>query len=230
MAKRNLRRHVKVTAKVVGVMSAVPQLDATIMKAIAYRHRAFPHSRDDPAPTFDQMPPIPIAWDMIGGHRVYRCSSPIFRVDQLDEEYCVQAFPKEMADMLANDKRGVHRVGQGDQKSLRLKRDAITASAIVWFATITESPSALARELTRRVIHLGGDRKRGRGRVVEWTVEQHDNDLSWFAPHKSGQVLMRNLPDCDELPSDLQGFLKEYGACTPPYWHEGRFCDILRPV
>lgn len=228
MAKRNLRRHVKVTAKVIGVMSAVPQLDALLVDVMSHRFESVPHSRSDTAPRFDQIPPIPIAWDMIGGHRVYRCSAPIFHVEQLDEEYCVQAFPKEMADLLSADKRGVHRVGQGDQKSMRLKRDAITVGVVVWFAALNHKANTLRKEV-RKVVHLGSDRKRGRGRVVDWTVDQIDNDLSWFAPHSSVQVLMRNLPECDELPSDLQGSLREYNAVTPPYWHPDRLTDAVVP-
>lgn len=228
MAKRSSRRYVKVTAKVVGVMSAVPQLDALLIDVMAHRFESVPHSRSDPAPRFDQIPPIPIAWDKIGGHRVYRCSSPIFRVEQLDEEYCVQAFPKELSDLLDNDKLGVLRVGSGDQKSLRLKRNAITASEIVWFAALNNQPSTLRKEV-KKVIHLGSDRKRGRGRVIEWTVEDWLFDWSWFAEHKSGQVLMRNLPDCDELPGDLQGYLREYNSVTPPYWHPQRLTDAVVP-
>lgn len=195
---------------------------------MAYRFPSVPHTRDDPAPPYHTIPPIPIAWDVLGGHRVYRASSPIFCVSQSDDEYCVQAFPKEMSDLLRDDKRGVLRVGQGDQKSFRLKYDNMAVTKVVWFASINHSPSELRKEL-RKVTHLSSQRKRGKGRVSEWIVEKIDEDYSWFAPHESGPVLMRNLPDCDELPANLQGFIIEYNAVTPPYWHPGRKMDAVVP-
>lgn len=211
-------------------MNAIPQLDALVVDAMAALVPSVAHSRRDPAPPFEALPPIPIAHDMLAGHRVYRASAPIYRQVTLDEEYCVQAFPKEMSDLLASDSRGILRVGSGDQKSFRLKYDQIAASEVVWFAALTQRPAMLKKVLKKRVLHLGSQRKRGRGRIVGWDVEAIDSDYSWFAPHRDGTVLMRNLPACDELPDDLRGYLIEIGSVTPPYWHPGRRCGIVAPV
>jgi len=210
-------------------MNAVPCLDALAVDAMAALVPSVAHSRCDPAPPFDALPPIPIAYDMLAGHRVYRASAPIYRQVALDEEYCVQAFPKEMSDLLASDRRGILRVGSGDQKSYRLKYNQITASQVVWFAALTQRPAVLKKVLKKKVLHLGSQRKRGRGRIVSWDVEAIDEDHSWFAPHREGTVLMRNLPACDELPEDLRGYLQELNAVTPPYWHPGRQISAVVP-
>lgn len=199
------------------------------MKSLARFHPSPPHSRDDPPPPFESIPPIPICYDMIGGHRVYHTSSPIFRVENQEEEFCVQAFPKEMSDLLRSDRRGVLRVGQGEQKSFRLKHDCLAVREVAWFALTTSPPKSIRHLLKREVLHLSTQRKRGKGRVADWVVEPIDRDYSWFAKHKSGTVLMRNLPECDELPADLIGYITEYNAVTPPYWHPGRKIDAVVP-
>lgn len=206
----------------------MPQLDSVLIDLLCKHGPSVPHSRHDPPPSYESLPPIPMCWDMIGGHRVYRCSSPIYRVVEMGEEFCVQAFPKEMADLLLPDKRGVLRLGHGPQKSLRLKYDSMIVSEVVWFASISQRPAQLRKEL-KKVCHLGSQRKRGRGRIADWSVELIEQDYSWFAPHKSGSVLMRNLPECDELPADLVGGMTEYNACTPPYWHPGRKMNVVVP-
>lgn len=210
-------------------MNTAAQLDAIMVDAMAGLAPSVPHSRNDPAPPFNALPPIPIAYDMIGGHRVYRASSPIYRQMALDEEYCVQMFPRELADLLSHDHRRVLRVGSGDQKSFRLKYDQIMAGRVVWFASLTQRPAELRKVLRKKVLHLGSQRKRGRGRILEWKVEPCDCDYSWFAPHSKGVVLMRNLPICDALPADLHGCLRELNAVTPPYWHPERKCDAVVP-
>lgn len=225
-----MNRHVKITAKIISVVNTVPMLDAMLIKGMARRFPSAPHEKNDPAPTFDQIPPIPIASGFIGGQRVFRCSNPIVKVQRVDEEYCVQAFPREHADLLHDSTRNVLRVGQGDQKSMRLKYEQLSVSEIVWFASLHKSPSELRKELKKECLHVSSCSKRGRGRVIVWLVEIIDEDLSWFAKHPDGRtVLMRNLPKCSELPSDLCGYLEEYNACTPPYWHPQRKMTVVVP-
>lgn len=199
-----------------------------LIKAVARDHPTASHEQDDPAPRFDDMPPIPLDWAWIGGHPVYRCSSPIIRVLSADEEYSVQAFPRDRIELLRESAQGVIRVGQGDQKSYRLKHDQLLVSEIVWFAVTRNRPSKI-RQYLHRINHLGSQSKRGRGRVVEWIVEPVESDYSWFAQHPDGIVLMRNLPECDELPEGLRGCLSEYNAVTPPYFHPERKISAVVP-
>jgi hypothetical protein len=113
-------------------------------------------------------------------------------------------------------------------KSYRLPIRALDMSRIVWFAVGDVSG---LRDLLGDVHHVGRKAAHGWGRTREWQITTEDKDQSWYAecPETGRPILMRALPLCPELPADLDGWRADYGACCPPYWHVGRFCEIVVP-
>jgi len=224
---------VKVTARLANeLIGAAPQLDALLVKArCRFVPPAGPHERYDPAPAFETMPPIPIHREMFGGWLVHRCSSPILDTADSDRHQRIgQHFPRELAMHLEPSERGVIATTNGPQKSMYLPVRMRLVRRVVWFALLHERPARLRAELKRSVTYIGQDRSRGGGRVAEWTVEPVEHDWSWFAPHQQGTVLMRQLPWCDALPKDLIGYVRDFDAVTPPYWHPQRKTNAVRPV
>lgn len=224
-------RPVKVTARLVNELAgAAPQLDALLVKSRCRFFESPPHERYDPAPSMDHMPPIPIHRERVGEWWIHRCSSPILPVAKADRhERIAQHFPRELAHCLREKDQGVIATTNGAQKSMWLPVRKRVVDCVSWFAVVHDRPSRLRAELKRSVIHLGQDRSRGNGRVAEWIVEEADDDYSWFAPHPQGTVLMRQMPVGDYLPRDLVGYVRDYDAVTPPYWHPGRKTECVRP-
>lgn len=223
---------VKVTARLANELTgAPPQLDGLLIKARCRFHpSAGAHEKYDAAPPMESLPPCPIARVMVGEWLIHRVSSPIASETQGDRhERFSQHFPREHALQLEPGERGVIATTNGAQKSFYLPRRRRVIVAVSWFAVVDESPSVLRRELKRSVTHIGMDRANGHGRVAEWLVETADADYSWFAPHPEGTVLMRQLPYAPDLPQDLIGFVRDFDAVTPPYWHPGRKTEIVRP-
>lgn len=225
-------RAVKVTARLASEISgSPPQLDGLLIDVrCRYYPPSGPHERYDPAPAMDAMPPCPIHRQMFGGWFVHHCSAPIVDVPQSDRhERFSQHFPREYACLLRSRDQGTIATTNGAHKSMWLPVRRRLISAVAWFVVVHDSPKELRRELRRSVTHIGQDRARGHGRVAEWVVEEADDDYSWFAPHPDGKVLMRSLPLGDWLPKDMVGYVRDFDAVTPPYYHPGRKTEIVRP-
>ena len=208
-----------------------PMLEALLADVMAGRFPTVRHERHDPPPPFDSMPPIPILKGMFGGFPVYRASSPILSETMADEhKYIHSRFPTDYAMAVDPDSRIVIDTGSGKLKSTRLPIRTRAVESVTWFAAMQDKhrPSILRKEL-QKVKSIGQDRSRLCGRVLRWTVESVETDYSWFAPHPDGTVLMRTLPKCGDLPSDLIGAINYFDAFHPPYWHSGRNTDVVKP-
>ena len=224
-------RHVKITAWMASELAGMaPQLDALLIKMRCRNHTSEgAHERYDPAPPMDLMPPCVIHREMVMGQFVHHVSSPILMAHDSDRhERIAQHFPREKSNFLIGSQRGTIATTNGQQKSMYLPVRRRFIRCIVWFAALNDQRSRLRKEL-RKVTHIGQDRSRGSGRVERWVVEPIDSDLSWFAPHPEGNVLMRQLPYGDWLPRDLIGAILDFDAVTVPYWHPGRKMEIVRP-
>lgn len=223
-------RPVKVTAVLASELAGLPpQLDALLVNARAPMHKSTPHERHDAAPAMSFMPPTPLHREMLGPWLVHHCSSPIYDCTSDRHERIAQHFPRELSTHLHPSQQGTIATTNGAQKSMWLPIRQRAIWQVAWFAVVHDSPKELRRELRRSVVHLGQDRARGCGRVREWIVEAVDHDWSWYAPHPEGQVLMRQLPLGPWIPKDLCGFIRDFDAVAPPYWHPGRKTEIVRP-
>jgi hypothetical protein len=223
---------VKVVAHLVSPLAGdAPMLESLLADAMCGRYPTVPHERHDPAPPWDSMPPIPILKGKFGDFPVYRASSPI-PSDTLtdDHKHIHSRFPTDYASVVSENSRIVIATGNGKLKSTRLPIRTRLVQSVTWFAVIQDkhSPSVLRKEL-QGVKSIGMDRSRLCGRVLAWEVEKIDEDLSWFAPHPDGQVLMRPLPICDAIPDDMIGGMEYFGAFHPPMWHPGRMTEIYAP-
>lgn len=172
--------------------------------------------------------PIPMMRQMIGGWNVACCSSPILSEANGEwVEHINRKFDISNADLLAPKERIKISVADGSWRSYHLPRRVRSIHRVRWFAL---GKGKDMRKLLKTIPAIGGETNVGYGRVSQWTVEHIEDDLTWFADAPDGgKVLMRPLPNCDELPQGLVGWRKGFGACVSPYWHSSRFCEVVQP-
>jgi hypothetical protein len=225
--RRSVSDFLKITCHLASPIGGdVPMLDSILEYEMAQRlGLAGKIQRSEPAPPYGMIT-IPIARHWIGGLLIPCCSSPIVEPAQESVERFAKRLSTEHADLLKPSERKMVPVGNGLFKSYRLPIRLRHTSQIVWFTTGTRRH---VLKLLKSVVSLGKKRSYGYGIIKEWTAEKIDEDLSWFAPTDSGTILMRPLPACDDLPADLIGFRKEFGAAQSPYWHPDRYIERVVP-
>lgn len=216
-----------------------PHLDSLLEHVLSRHHpKGVPGHKIDrrwSAPAQAEIP-IPILRHRIGqvvdGGEVRewvvaRCSSPILSSADIETvEYINKRLSVENAALLDPSQRLIVMTTKGWTKSYRLPLRVRRVDRVRWF-TVGDRRSVLVA--LRRVQWLGKKTADGYGRVVEWTVDRVEADCSWFGPHESGPVLMRPLPITDDLPANLLGARRDFGACCPPYWHPERYTEIVTP-
>lgn len=203
----------------------VPQLDALLQYEMAKVQGLL--GRCDRRLPLPEMPRIPLMAGRIGGLQVYHCSEPILPAHGESVERYTRILDTGHAELLdPAAKRSQHVTTAGPQKSYRLPLRVHPVDRVVWFA---EGKRKRVRDVVRRVTALGCKRSQGYGIVARWDVDRWDGHVTWFAPHQGASVLMRRLPVCDDLPDDLIGCRRDYGACQPPYWHPQRYREIVVP-
>ena len=217
----------KVTARIATpIVGDLPFLDSIIEWEMAQREgKAIKIGRGEPAPRYGDVH-IPMLRRRIGGLSVPCCSSPIAVVRHETVEHFAKRIGAEHSSLLNEKKRLVVATGNGVFKSYRLPLRLQVIDRIVWLAVAKRRPIL---KLLRSVNSLGRKRSCGYGRVHRWEAEQFDGDWSWYAQSPRGPVLMRPLPLCDELPSDLQGSRRCFGAVQPPMWHPDRYVERVVP-
>ena len=214
-------------------------LDALLESAMVYRMPSIMASKNGHRHTTALRPqrggdlsdagriPIPMMRRMIGGWNVACCSSPILSETQSEwVEYVNRKFDTSNAEVLAPKEHIKISVADGSWRSYHLPRRIRRIDTVRWFAL---GKGKDMRKLLKTVPAIGGETNIGFGRVGQWIVEHIEDDWTWFAPSPDGQVLMRPLPDCSELPQQLIGARKSFGACVSPYWHHSRFCEVVQP-
>lgn len=223
-----------VTARLLSPLAGAdaPQLDALLTAGVArlqgkpgdregWKLHAGVDPRDLPAV------PIPVPRRMIGGRNVALCSSPIFAADADGHEHVCKRLDPAGVDMLGPSSLRKIPTSGGPYKSYRLPMRARAVDVVRWFAVGKRSDVLSA---LKRVDAIGKKGSVGYGRVAEWSAEIVAEDYSWYAPGEDGRpVLMRILPFGPWLPADLAGARRDFGACTPPYWHPGSYGEVVAP-
>lgn len=182
--------------------------------------------RDEPCPEPNWMH-IPMAWATIGGHSVPQCSAPVMSRPTSDRhEHYAKRFAADETDLVAADQRRVIAIGNGTLKSYRLPNRVRRGERVSWLCRGHRRPIL---QLLRRAKSIGKDRSQGYGRVAEWSAEYVSCDDWWFSPSEHGSVLMRALPACEDLPRDLVGYRRDFGACVAPLWHPDRNMELVVP-
>ena len=230
--------HLKVTAELSSPLAGdAPYLDAILEYQMALLEgRCMAITRADPAPIAGEVH-IPILRGTFGRvDKIPRCSAPILAPENVRHEHFAKRIAVEHADVLAEDKRLVVATGNSWTKAYRLPLKISNVDRIVWFIGGNDSDRNGKRSsrrmilsVLRRVYSVGKKRSQGYGRVSKWTAEECEHDLSWFAKTEQGTLLMRALPFCDSLPSDLIGYRRDFGGCIPPLWHPDRYMEIVTP-
>lgn len=219
--------NLKITAYLVSPLAGdVPYLDAIIEWEMSQRlGLAQKIQRHEPAPLYGGVP-IPMLRRRIGGMLVPCCSSPIASPDRDSVEHFAKRIAVEYAGLLREDRRLKVATGNQVYKSYRLPLHVRLCERVVWFC-IGNRREIL--KLLKSVPSLGKKRSYGYGRVARWEAERVEEDWSWFAASDRGPVLMRPLPACQELPANLRGARRDFGAVQPPQWHPDRYCERVVP-
>lgn len=230
--------HLKVTAELSSPLAGdAPYLDAILEYQMALiEGRCMAITRADPAPVAGSVH-IPILRGSIGGvDNIPRCSAPILSPENVRHEHFAKRIAVEHANCLSDNQRLVVATGNSWTKAYRLPLKISNVAKLVWFVGGNDSERNGKRSsrkmllsLLRRVHSVGKKRSQGYGRVAKWTAEETTDDNSWFAKTDHGTMLMRALPLCDDLPSDLIGFKRDFGGCIPPLWHPDRYMEIVTP-
>lgn len=204
----------------------VPMLDSILEYEMAQRlGMAGKIQRSDPAPPYGEVN-IPIARHWFGGMLIPCCSSPIVEPSQESVERFAKRMSTENSELLKPSARKMVPVGNGLFKSYRLPIRLRHTNRVVWFTIGTRKH---VMKLLKSVVSLAKKRSYGYGMVEKWEADRVNEDLSWFAPTASGTILMRPLPVCDGIPTDLIGYQKGFGAVQSPYWHPDRFIERVVP-
>lgn len=203
-----------------------PFLDALLEFEMAQREgKADKIRRDMPCPPFGDVH-IPMLIQRIGGVPVPCASAPILAPCKDASEFFAKRLAVEHSDLLHESRRNVVAVGNATYKSYRLPLRIRDVRRVVWFARATRRH---VLKLLKSVHAIGKKRSIGYGRIGSWEAVRVDDDWSWYAPSERGPVLMRPLPWCDELPDDLQGYRRDFGAVQPPMWHPDRYMERVVP-
>lgn len=222
----------RVTARLASPLAGdPPHLDSLLEFACAPEQDGLSRyqvDRNYPAPEQGAVA-IPLARTWVGPWLVSHCSAPIFA----ERSDVVEHFAKRVAGdhvlMLDARERKTVSTTAGDTKSYRMPLRIRTVDSVVWFCRGEKDPIERA---IRGFRGIGKKVSIGYGAVAEWTVEDTEDDYSWFADKGGLPVLMRPLPrDVGDvaLPGDLVGYVNAFGACSPPYWHYDRFTEIIKP-
>ncbi len=210
-----------------------PQLDGLLEWALSpFFDRAQPCAdghykltRAGPAPKQGGIP-IPLVRVWLGPWLVARCSSPILGPCVETVDHICKRLSTENASLLDPAERTIVSTTNSWTKSYRLPLRVRRVELVRWFCC---GHAREVRKALKRVHAIGKKPADGYGRVARWTAEPTPDDLSWYAPHDAGRVLMRPLPNGPWLPKDLIGFKRDFGACCPPQWHPERATEIIVP-
>lgn len=219
--------------KVTAVLSSplagdAPYLDALLEFEMAQRHgKAYKITRDQPAPPVGDIHLPLLRGDVGGVNGIPRCSAPIIAPENVRHEHFAKRIGVENAALLREDQRLVVATGNSWTKSYRLPLKISNVDRIVWF--VGGSKRRNLKSSLKTVTSVGKKRSQGYGRVAAWEFDEIEPDHSWFAPSEHGTLLMRALPWCEDLPKDLIGFKRWFGACCPPMWHPDRMMEVVVP-
>lgn len=169
---------------------------------------------------------VPIARRMFGGLLVPCCSDPVPAPGHETVQHFAKRLAVEYASLLEPKRRLMVATGNAKFKSYRLPLRIRAVGRVVWFGV--GDPDGVL-DVLQDVVSIGKKRSFGYGRIARWSIESIGTDYSWYAPTDAGQVLMRPLPYCDELPDDLIGYRRDFGAVQPPMWHPDRYMERVVP-
>lgn len=102
--------------------------------------------------------------------------------------------------------------GTGPDRDLMIPVPLRVVESRVWWDVVGNRRAV--KKLLRNVSSIGGMRKQGYGKVINWSVDRVDD----CSPLVRAGVSQRNLPQSWCSSYDRQ----DVGPVEPPYWHPGR--------
>lgn len=170
---------------------------------------------------------IPIKWKTIDGKMIAMCSNPIIdKPKYIGVEYMTKKIDPQKYNYIKEEQHKKLLIASGPYKMTRKPIKILDVEKIVWFAVGWEKE---LKEILNTIFSLGHLRNIGYGLIKKWEIEEIENDYTWFVENNNDKILMRTLPNCDELPKNLTGYKKSFGGYAPPYWHPDRMCEIVEP-
>lgn len=208
-----------------GLAGAPPALDALLVYELAFK-MGLKDSVTRATPS-EKIPwiPIPIESKKLDRFTIHKTSSPIFKSCATSVEYYNKRIDFSAQEYYSDDSRKSVLTASGPYKMKRIPITIYLTDLIVWFCV---GDKGEIKKLLKRIHSIGRLKKMGYGMIDSWEVEESENDFSWFADSPAGKILMRPLPVGD-IPKDVTGWRKDYGAPTHPYWHPSRYCEIGVP-
>ena len=201
-----------------------PALDALLMWELSNRlgrNHAEKLTRSVPLSQVRRCDRLPLCKKTIAGVDVFRCSSPIYRVEHEYHERQAYRFECEkMALMLQESDRKSIMNTSGPYKMRFVPIKTMLIPKVVYFF---RGDRKEVRKLLKGVFAIGKHRGIGYGFVRNFEFEEMGKDYSLFA----GNVLMRSIPYVND--QTIKGAQRSYGACKPPYWHPDNYMEILEP-
>ncbi|HEY80060.1 MAG TPA: hypothetical protein G4O05_03140 [Caldilineae bacterium] len=205
----------------------LPYLDAMVEWVVLHRTRKNVTLDPAAAPPEPGAVPSPILREQIGGHLVPRASAAIAAGPEYLEHIGTRIDTSHVH-LLDADRHRRYLTTGGEFRAYYLPLRLLQSEQLVWFAVGNRRALYSAVKLIRS---LGKKRSYGYGRIAKWEVEPIERDMSWWAAIDGrGSLLMRPLPLCSELPADLFGMRRDFGAVAPPYWHPGRWIERVVPA
>lgn len=203
-----------------------PSLDALLEYIISFKSGiAKKFTRSDKLEPIGNIR-IPIIRKKIGGYLISKCSNPIYKYNRVDKDFLTKQLSTEHSKWLEEKQRKNVSKKSGAYKSIRKPIKISYVDKIVWFCMAGKE----IKKLLKCINSIGSYKKIGYGLISSWEFENIDKDYSWYAEENGKKILMRTLPLCDELPKNLIGYRKSFGALAPPYWHRDRMTEIVEPI
>lgn len=206
-----------------------PQLDSLLYSELIYKQGLCKNeeklSKGDPIDKIKKIR-IPLTSILFNNVPIYFCSDPIYKIEyEFRKDYTYHINP-ELSFLLSNQERRSILTASGIYKNRRLPIRLYIIDKIVWFCNGTKN-SVL--NILKNITSIGTLRKQGFGRISKWHVEDIKDDYSFFVKKENKRVLMKTLPK-ELLQEDMIGYSIKYGSFSPPYWHPGRFTNIIYPI
>jgi CRISPR type IV-associated protein Csf3 len=207
-----------------------PYLDALLTYELGFKMHKFEDMKFNKSTPIEKIErlPIPLTQCEINGVKVNSCSDPIFIIKTEWHDKLSKRFETDRLSLLIDpNKRKNITPGTGHLKSRWQPLHAKLVDKIVWFA---RGDAKECRRLLKGIVSLGYYRKIGYGLVAKWEVEETEkSDNFIFGKYENKKILMKTVPIGNDL-KYTEGYRISYGACIPPYWHNGNFREIAIPI
>jgi len=208
-----------------------PRLDALIVSELIFKQKLCKAgeklSKGDHISKF-KIPSVPLYSEQYNDIPLYHVSDPICFINfEFREDFCCHIEPELYYFLAENERRSISSVS-GEYKDTRLPLRLKNINKVVWFCRGTKD--SVLEILQNNIFSIGSMRKQGFGVISSWKAEDVDEDYSFYAEKKDEKVLMKTLPKSFVDKENIIGYSIQYGACSPPYWHPGRFMNVAVPV